>query len=122
MSVRVLIAMAANFALMSALIVVAFRLFGRYHSSGKWAKNVTGLLAGIGMLLLALGLLITPRNAQVITAIAETQTYQVFLVSSNVLLLSAIAAYGVITYWRPGRLERERIIEKGLRDELPKVP
>src|SRR3954463_9717232 len=104
MSVRVLIAVIVNFAAMSALIVVAFRLFGRYHSSGKWAKNITGLLAGIGMLLLALGLLITPRNAEVITAIAETRAYLIFLIASNVLLLGAIAAYGVITYWRPLRL------------------
>lgn len=122
MSVRVLIAVIANFAVMTALIVVAFRLFGRYHSSGKWAKNMTGLLAGIGMLLLALGLLITPRNAEIIADIANTRAYVFFLIASNTFLLSAIAAYGVITYWRPLRLRRERDIEKGLRDELPKVP
>src|SRR4051812_4771886 len=122
MSVRVLIVVIVNFAAMSALIVVAFRLFGRYHSSGKWAKNVTGLLSGIGMLLLALGLLITPRNAEIITEIAQTKTYLIFLIFSNALLVGAMAAYGVITYWRPGRLMREDSIEKGLRDELPKVP
>jgi hypothetical protein len=122
MSVRVLIAVAANFAVMSALIVLAFRLFGRYHSSGKWAKNITGLLAGAGMLLLALGLLITPRNADVISEIANTKAYLIFLIVSNALLVGAMAAYGVITYWRPSRLLRENSIEKGLRDELPKVP
>jgi hypothetical protein len=122
MSVRVLIAVIANFAVMTALIVIAFRLFGRYHSSGKWAKNMTGLLAGIGMLLLALGLLITPRNAEILAAIAETRAYLFFLIASNAFLLSAIAAYGVITYWKPLRLRRESDIEKGLRDELPKVP
>jgi hypothetical protein len=122
MSVRVLIAVIANFAVMTALIVIAFRLFGRYHSSGKWAKNMTGLLAGIGMLLLALGLLITPRNAEVLAAVAETRAYLFFLIGSNAFLLSAIAAYGVITYWRPLRLRRESDIEKGLRDELPKIP
>jgi hypothetical protein len=122
MSVRVLIAVAANFAVMSALIVLAFRLFGRYHSSGKWAKNITGLLAGAGMLLLALGLLITPRNADVISEIANTKAYLFFLILSNALLVGAMAAYGVITYWRPSRLLRENSIEKGLRDELPKVP
>lgn len=122
MSVRVLIAVIANFAVMTALIVIAFRLFGRYHSSGKWAKNMTGLLAGIGMLLLALGLLITPRNAEVIATVASTRAYFIFLVGSNVFLLGAIAAYGVITYWKPLRLRRESDIERGLRDELPKVP
>jgi len=122
MSVRVLISMAVNFAVMSALIVVAFRLFGRYHSSGKWAKNITGLLAGIGMLLLALGLLITPRNAEVIETIADSRAYLIFLIGSNVFLLGAIAAYGVITFWKPLRLRRESDIERGLRDELPKVP
>jgi len=120
--VRVLISMAVNFAVMSALIVVAFRLFGRYHSSGKWAKNITGLLAGIGMLLLALGLLITPRNAEVIETIADSRAYLIFLIGSNVFLLGAIAAYGVITFWKPLRLRRESDIERGLRDELPKVP
>jgi hypothetical protein len=122
MSVRVLIAVAANFAVMSALIVLAFRLFGRYHSSGKWAKNITGLLAGAGMLLLALGLLITPRNADVISEIATTKAYLIFLIASTALLVGAMTAYGVITYWRPSRLLRENSIEKGLRDELPKVP
>lgn len=122
MSVRVLIAVIANFAVMTALIVIAFRLFGRYHSSGKWAKNMTGLLAGIGMLMLALGLLITPRNAEILAAVAETRAYLFFLIGSNAFLLSAIAAYGVITYWRPLRLRRESDIEKGLRDELPKIP
>jgi hypothetical protein len=122
MSVRVLIAVIANFAVMTALIVIAFRLFGRYHSSGKWAKNMTGLLAGIGMLLLALGLLITPRNAEIIAAIANTRAYVFFLIASNAFLLSAIAAYGLITYWKPLRLRRESDIEKGLRDELPKIP
>ena len=122
MSVRVLIAVIANFAVMTALIVIAFRLFGRYHSSGKWAKNMTGLLAGIGMLLLALGLLITPRNAEILAAVAETRAYLFFLIGSNAFLLSAIAAYGVITYWKPLRLRRESELEKGLRDELPKVP
>jgi len=122
MSLRVLIAVIANFAVMTALIVIAFRLFGRYHSSGKWAKNMTGLLAGVGMLLLALGLLITPRNAEVIAAVAETRAYLFFLIASNAFLLSAIGAYGLITYWKPLRLRRESDIEKGLRDELPKVP
>jgi hypothetical protein len=122
MSVRVFIAVIANFAVMTALIVIAFRLFGRYHSSGKWAKNITGLLSGIGMLLLALGLLITPRNAEVIAAVANTRVYLFFLIASNAFLLGAIAAYGLITYWKPLRLRRESDIEKGLRDELPKIP
>ena len=122
MSLRVLIAVIANFAVMAALIVVAFRLFGRYHSSGKWAKNVTGLLSGIGMLLLALGLLITPRNADIIAQIAQTKAYLIFLIASNALLVGAMAAYGVITHWRPTRLMREDSIEKGLRSELPKIP
>ena len=53
---------------------------------------------------------------------AETRAYLFFLIGSNAFLLSAIAAYGVITYWRPLRLRRESDIEKGLRDELPKIP
>jgi hypothetical protein len=112
----------ANFAVLVGLIIVGFRLFAQYHSRGKWAKNITALLAGTGLLVLAFALLITPRNADVITRISHTKAHLVFLIASNALLLGAITAYGLITYWKPLRLIHERRIEKDLNSELPKVP
>jgi hypothetical protein len=60
----------ANFLLIGGLVWYGFTLFAEYHATGKWAKNVTGLLGGIGMLLLAFSLALTPGNAQIIMRIA----------------------------------------------------
>jgi hypothetical protein len=122
MDVRTGIAILANFLLIIALITYGFRLFAEYHAKGRWAKNVTGLLAGIGLMTLALALLLTPRNAEVLVRIAETKTAIVLLWLSNVLLLAAIAAFGIITYAKPLRLWHERKIERDLHRELPKIP
>jgi hypothetical protein len=46
----------------------------------------------------------------------------VFLVISSLLLMAAIAAFGIINYSRPLRLWHERRIERDLRRELPKIP
>ena len=80
-----------NFLLILGLAVYGSKLFAEYHSRGKWAKNVTGLLAGIGMLALALSMLLTPRNVLVILQVAQTSASRVFLVISSALLLAAIA-------------------------------
>ena len=122
MGIRLAIQILANFLVISALVVVGFRMFAQYHARGRWAKNVTSLLAGIGAMLLALALIITPNNAAVLAVIARTKAHLVFLIASNILLLAAIAAFGVINYWRPARLLLERKIERDLRSELPKVP
>ncbi len=74
------------------------------------------------MLTLAFALVITPRNAEVIARIAETHASNAFLGISSGLLLSAIAAFGIIAYWRPFRLRHERKLERDLNRELPKVP
>jgi hypothetical protein len=111
-----------NFLLIGGLVMYGFRLFAEYHARGRWAKNVTGLLAGIGMLALALALVLTPQNAAVILLIAETAVSKVLIGISSVLLLAAIAAFGVITYSKPLRLLYERKIERDLRGELPKIP
>lgn len=112
----------ANFLLIGGLVLYGFRLFAEYHARGRWAKNVTGLLAGIGMLALALALVLTPRNAVVILRIAETGASKVLEAMSTALLLAAIAAFGVITYSKPLRLLYERKIERDLRGELPRIP
>ena len=112
----------ANFFLITALVIYGFRLFAEYHAKGRWAKNVTGLLAGAGLMTLALALLLTPSNAEVLTIIAKTRAARVLLWASNVLLLAAIAAFGIITYAKPLRLWHERKIERDLHRELPKIP
>lgn len=116
------ISVIANFMLIGGLVFYGFTFFAEYHATGKWAKNITGLLAGMGMLTLAFALVITPPNAEVIYRIAETHASNVFLGISSALLLAAIAAFGIITYWRPFRLRHERKLERDLSSELPKIP
>ena len=121
LTLREFVTIFANFCLMAALIVYAFRWFATYFTSGKWTKNITGLLAGIGFLLLAAAVLLTPQNAKVIVLIARTHAHVVFIVASNAFLLSAIAAFGIINYRKPSRLKKQRSIEDKLRDELPNI-
>ncbi len=111
-----------NFLLISGLVMYGFTLFAEYHARGKWAKNVTALLAGLGMLILAFALAITPSNAEVILRIAETGASRVLLWISSIMLLAAIAAFGLITYAKPFRLRHERRIERDLHRDLPKIP
>lgn len=113
---------AANFVIIAALILYGFTLFAEYFARGKWAKNVTGLLAGFGMIALATALVLTPENAEVIARIAHTAASRVFIGISTGLLLAAIAAFGIITYTKPLRLWHERKIESDLNRELPKIP
>jgi len=113
---------AANLILIGVLIYYGLRLFAEYHARGKWAKNVTGLLAGFGLLTLATAELLSPRLAHVLSAVGQTQIPVVLLWASNVLLLAAIAAFGIITHTKPLRLWHERKIERDLHRELPKIP
>ena len=122
MDLKTAIAVVANFLLIVGLVVGGFALFASYHARGRWAKNVTGLLAGLGMLALAFALMITPANAEVVARIAATKASSVFLWVSSALLLAAIAAFGIITYAKPLRLVHERKIERDLNRELPKIP
>jgi hypothetical protein len=119
---RLSLPMIGNIILVAGLVVYGFTLFAEYFAKGKWAKNVTGLLAGLGMLTLALSLIVTPRNAEVITLIARTSLSHALLWLSTALLLAAIAAFGIITYMRPLRLWHERKIERDLNRELPRIP
>ena len=121
LTLREFVTIFANFCLMAALIVYAFRWFATYFTSGKWTKNITGLLAGIGFLLLAAAVLLTPQNAATIVLIARTHAHVVFIVASNAFLLSAIAAFGIINYRKPSRLKKQRSIEDALRKELPEI-
>lgn len=116
------ISLAGNFLLIGGLVLYGFTLFAEYHATGKWAKNITGLLAGLGMLTLAFALVITPGNAEVILRIAHTKASTVFLCISSALLLAAIGAFGLITYNRPFRLRMERRIQRDRNRDLPKIP
>jgi hypothetical protein len=120
--VKLAIAVVANFLVIAGLVVAGFALFAQYHARGRWAKNVTALLAGLGMLVLAFALMITPQNADAITRIAATKASSVFLWASSVFLLVAMGAFGVITYAKPFRLKHERNIERDQNRELPKIP
>lgn len=103
------------------LSAYGFRLLARYYSTGQWAKNVTSLLAGIGLLTLALSLVLTPQNVRMMEYLAHSNASVVLLWASSLLLLGAITAFGVITYSRPLRLWHEQKIRKDLRSELPKI-
>ena len=122
MDVKTTIAEAANFVIIAGLIIYGFGLFAEYHAKGRWAKNMTALLAGMGMMVLAFALIITPTSAALIAKVAQTNASDVFLGISSGLLLAAIAAYGLIAYTRPLRLWHERKIERDLNRELPKIP
>ena len=121
MSIRDSLSIVANFLLIGGLVFYGFTFFAQYHATGKWAKNITSLLAGMGMLTLAFALVITPRNIAVLARIAATNASLVFLGVSSALLLAAIAAFGIITYWRPLRLWHERKLERDLSSGLPNI-
>ena len=122
MEQRLTIGILVNYFIIAGLVVYGFGLFAEYHSSGKWAKNVTSLLAGLGMLTLAFALLLTPQNAQVMVMIAQTKASYVFLGLSSGLLLAAIAAFGLITHLKPFRLLLQRKLERQRSEELPRIP
>jgi hypothetical protein len=119
--IREPIAVVANFLLIGGLTFGGFTLFAQYHATGRWAKNITNLLAGMGMLTLAFALTIKPRNVAVLEKIATTKASSVFFGVSSVLLLAAIAAFGLITHWRPLRLRHERKLESELNRDLPNI-
>jgi hypothetical protein len=117
-----LISLAGNFLFIVGLVIYGFTLFAGYHASGKWAKNITELLGGLGMLTLAFALVITPANMRFLMRLAETRASIICLWLSSFLLLAAMASYGIITYSKPFRLWHERRIQRDLNRDLPKIP
>jgi hypothetical protein len=122
MDFRFAVTAGANFFVIAGLIVYGYGLFAEYHERGKWAKNITGLLAGLGMLMLAFALLLTPDNVAVIAMMSQTRAATALVWISSGLLLAAITAFGIITYSKPIRLWHERKIERDLNSGLPKIP
>lgn len=122
MDFRAVLTAAMNFFVIGGLVFYGYTLFAEYHERGKWAKNITGLLAGLGMCILALALLLTPTNVEVLDFIARTKISTVLVYLSGALLLGAMGAFGVITYLKPIRLWHERKIHRDLNRGLPKIP
>lgn len=112
----------ANALLIAGLVVYGLVLFADYSARGRWAKNVTSLLASLGILTLALALAITPGNAAILLRASETDAPKVLLGLSSFLLLLSIGAFGLITYSRPFRLRHEKKIDRELNRDLPKIP
>ncbi len=117
-----LISLVGNFLFIVGLVIYGFTLFAGYHATGKWAKNITELLGGLGLLTLAFALAITPANVQFLMRLAETKVSIICLWISSFLLLAAMASYGIITYSKPFRLWHERRIRRDLNRDLPKIP
>ncbi len=112
----------ANLLLIGGLVVYGLSLFADYSARGRWAKNVTSLLASLGILALALALAITPGNAAMLVRIAQSDASKLLLGVSSFLLVLSIGAFGVITYSRPFRLRHEKKINRELNRDLPKIP
>jgi hypothetical protein len=122
MDLRALISAFANYCVIAGLVFYGYKLFAEYHERGKWAKNMTGLLAGLGMYTLALALLLTPDNVEILAFIARAKVSTPLVYLSSAFLLVAIAAFGIITYLKPIRLWHERKIHRDLNRGLPKIP
>ena len=112
----------ANFLLIAGLVIYGFILFADYSARGRWAKNVTSLLASLGIFTLALALAMTPANAAILNRVSQTKASKVLLGFSSFLLLLSIGAFGMITYSRPFRLRHEKKIDRELNRDLPKIP
>jgi hypothetical protein len=112
----------ANLLLIAGLAIYGFTLFADYSARGRWAKNVTSLLAALGMFTLALALAVTPGNAAILLRVSQTEASKVLLGLSSFLLLLSIGAFGLITYSRPFRLRHEKKIDRELNRDLPKIP
>src|SRR5207237_2989986 len=112
MGLHAVFSVIANLVLIALLIAYGLMFFAEYHARGRWAKNVTALLAGMGMMVLAFALIITPTSAALVDKVAKTNAADVFLGISSGLHLAAIAAYGLSAYNRPLGLRDQRNVEQ----------
>lgn len=112
----------ANLLLISGLAIYGLALFADYSARGRWARNMTSLLASMGILILALALALTPGNAAILLRISHSEASKILLGVSSFLLLSSIGAFGYITHSRPFRLKHEKKIERDLNRDFPRFP
>jgi hypothetical protein len=112
----------SNLALILALVLYGVQLFKDCFLERRWARSVTALLGGTGLLFLAFALIFTPTNAAATIYVAQAAIWRVLLAFSTTFLLAAIISFGVITYTKPLRLWHERRVERRLNGEVGKVP
>jgi hypothetical protein len=111
-----------NLLLIVGLAIYGFTLFADYSARGRWAKNVTSLLASLGIFTLVLALAFTPANVAILVLISQTPASRVLLGLSSFLLLLSIGAFGMIAYSRPLRLRHEKKIDRELNRDRPDIP
>ncbi len=111
-----------NLLLIAGLAIYGLTLFADYSARGRWARNLTSLLASMGILILALALALTPGNAAILLRLSHSEASKVLLGVSSFLLLLSIGAFGLITYSRPFRLRHEKRIERDLNRSFPRIP
>ena len=116
------IRIAANLALFILLLVWGMAALSDYFARGQWTKNVTKLLSGAGLLLLAVRCSLSPTMMALLLWTSHTRVPAALVVVSSLLLLAAICAFGMITYWRPLRLWRERQVAQQRRAGLNQIP
>ncbi|MEO8727601.1 MAG: hypothetical protein ABI383_15930 [Acidobacteriaceae bacterium] len=108
-------ALLGNVLLIFVLIYWGMAVLSDYFARGRVSRNITHLLGGIGLLGLALRCILSPGTAALLAFLAKTHLSTVLVGISTALLLTAIVAFGAITYWRPLRLWHERKLEEDLR-------
>src|SRR5438876_6218255 len=100
MGVHAVFSVIANLGLIALLIAYGLMFFAEYHARGRWARNVTSLLAGLARSLLPACLVLTPHNAEVIPGLANTKRPRILLGGRSALWRAAMAAFGATTYWK----------------------
>ena len=111
------IALLGNVLLIFGLVYWGMAVLSDYFAKGRVSRNITHLLGGTGLLLLAVRCMLSQRTAELLAYLATTQLSLVLVAMSTAMLLTAIIAFGAITYWKPLRLWHAR----KLRDELQRA-
>ncbi|GAC1648784.1 MAG: hypothetical protein NVS9B15_07690 [Acidobacteriaceae bacterium] len=86
-----------------------------YFSKGQYARNITQLLGGLGLVIFAARLALKPSITEVLVVVSYSKLSLILVAVSSMLLLASIVWYGAITYWKPRRLLRESQLPGELR-------
>ena len=108
------VALLGNVLLIFGLIYWGMAVLSDYFAKGRVSRNITHLLGGAGLLLFALRCILSPRTAELLAFLATTQLSAVLVAMSTAMLLTAIIAFGAITYWKPVRLWHARKLQGDL--------
>jgi hypothetical protein len=112
----------SNLTLILGLVLYGVQLCKQYFVERRWARSVTALLGGTGLLFLAFALIFTPTNAAETIYIAQAAVWRVLLAISTAFLLAAIISFVVISYTTPLRLCHERRDERRLNGRVARLP